>query len=266
MTSASELFHSRRHRLGRYNNNLGLDSDHVPDLHHPRRLSRRLPHSPSSSERAAAADRFERRYRRSLLNAESVRDAFAPPSDRLPVGVLLARARLVERLRGDPLSPNRFNLISLFAPFSFIKSINLYDAKLFWKFLSLRHSIGRDQESDDVVVSDLTSQMGRSHLLQEKPPGLSQEALESLHVEVFSSRDTGEDCSICLESFVDGDQLICLPCHHRFHSACLDPWVRCCGDCPYCRRHILFSIMQFLLGKEDILVSLFQQQKSCSYI
>ncbi|KAL1342826.1 probable E3 ubiquitin-protein ligase RHY1A [Arachis stenosperma] len=210
MTSASELFHSRRHRLGRYNNNLGLDSDHVPDLHHPRRLSRRLPHSPSSSERAAAADRFERRYRRSLLNAESVRDAFAPPSDRLPVGVLLARARLVERLRGDPLSPNR-------------------------------HSIGRDQESDDVVVSDLTSQMGRSHLLQEKPPGLSQEALESLHVEVFSSRDTGEDCSICLESFVDGDQLICLPCHHRFHSACLDPWVRCCGDCPYCRRHILVN-------------------------
>ncbi|MED6151339.1 hypothetical protein PIB30_081547 [Stylosanthes scabra] len=215
MTSASELFHTRRHRLGRYNN-LGLDSDHVPDLHHPRRHSRRLPHPPSSER--AAVDRFERRYRRSLLNTESTRGVGAPPrlnpSDRLPVGVLLARARLLERLRGDPLSPNR-------------------------QYERDSNPIIRDLESD--FVSDLTSQMGRSHLLQEKPPGLTQEALDCLHVQVFSSRDAGQECSICLESFVDGDELICLPCHHKFHSACLDPWVRSCGDCPYCRRRILVN-------------------------
>ena len=38
--------------------------------------------------------------------------------DRLPVGVLLARARLVERLRGEPLSPNRYAFNSMFQ-FSF---------------------------------------------------------------------------------------------------------------------------------------------------
>ena len=118
--------------------------------------------------------------------------------------------------------------------------------------------MGGDQESElssdvvtgDSLVTDLTSQMERSQLLQElntKPPGLTQEALDCLHVEVFSSRDTGlesrvlQDCGICLESFMDGDELIRLPCGHKFHSACLDPWVRCCGDCPYCRRGIVVN-------------------------
>lgn len=116
-----------------------------------------------------------------------------------------------------------------------------------------------DQESElssefptgDALVTDLTSQMERSQFLQElneKPPGLTQEALNCLHVEVFSSIETGlesrvlQDCGICLESFTDGDELIHLPCGHKFHSACLDPWIRSCGDCPYCRRCIVVNI------------------------
>ncbi|GJU04648.1 probable E3 ubiquitin-protein ligase RHY1A [Tanacetum coccineum] len=33
------------------------------------------------------------------------------------------------------------------------------------------------------------------------------------------------ECSICLEGFENGDELINLPCMHRFHSCCLLPWV-----------------------------------------
>ena len=121
-----------------------------------------------------------------------------------------------------------------------------------------RDSFGEDRESElsnedptrASLVSDLTSQMARSQFLQElntKPPGLTQEALDCLHQEVFSSsgNEIGlesrvlQDCSICLESFTDGDELIRLPCGHKFHSVCLDPWIRCCGDCPYCRRSIV---------------------------
>jgi hypothetical protein len=29
-----------------------------------------------------------------------------------------------------------------------------------------------------------------------------------------------------------------LRCGHRFHSTCLEPWVRKCADCPYCRTNI----------------------------
>ena len=100
--------------------------------------------------------------------------------------------------------------------------------------------------------TDLDSQTVRQELLQQqnnKPSGLTQEALDCLQLELFTNEVTGpeqkesaasrpQDCSICLESYVPGDQLICLPCEHRFHASCLHPWVRICGDCPCCRRAI----------------------------
>lgn len=182
-------------------------------------------------------DRFDGRYRRSLVNdsvdsGENVRATpRASASDRLPVGVVLARERLLQRLRGEPVDRNR-----------------QHD----------RDSTDEDQESElssdvptvDSLVTDLTSQMARSLLLQEpskKPPGLTQEALDCLHLEVFRSSDMKsesrilQDCGICLESFRDGDELIHLQCGHKFHSACLDPWIRSCGDCPYCRRCIVVN-------------------------
>lgn len=118
--------------------------------------------------------------------------------------------------------------------------------------ISTRLSIGSSPFTDITI----TSQTEGFQLLQEtnkkKPHGLTQEALDSLPLEVFSSeeKDTdtdverklsreSKDCSICLESFRDEDVLTRLPCGHRFHLACLNPWVRTCGDCPYCRRCIL---------------------------
>lgn len=80
-----------------------------------------------------------------------------------------------------------------------------------------------------------------------RPPGLSQEAMNLLHIGIFSNSDKKEeetqarvvlDCSICLDAFLEGDKLVCLPCGHRFHPCCLEPWVRTCGDCPYCRAAI----------------------------
>ncbi|TKY51013.1 E3 ubiquitin-protein ligase RNF12-A [Spatholobus suberectus] len=236
MTSASELFHSRRHRLGRNALDLGFDTElHAADSLRRHYHVRRLRHHPER-----ASDRIDGRHRRPFLSdsfdsEENVRGTLrGDAGERLPVGVVLARARLLQRLRGEPvLSANRQYGIG-------------------------GDSVGEDRESESSnevpsgasLVTDLTSQMGSSQLLQElnkKPPGLSQEALDCLHQEVFSSSEIGQesrvlqDCSICLESFTDGDQLIRLPCGHKFHSVCLDPWIRCCGDCPYCRRCIVVN-------------------------
>lgn len=77
-----------------------------------------------------------------------------------------------------------------------------------------------------------------------RSPGLTREAVNCLSIEIFSAEDEGDEsrvsreCSICLESFLVGDELIRLPCNHMYHLYCLDPWVRTCGDCPYCRRRI----------------------------
>ncbi|KAF4553703.1 Ring finger domain-containing protein 3 [Elsinoe fawcettii] len=43
-------------------------------------------------------------------------------------------------------------------------------------------------------------------------------------------------CSICTEDFEDGQDLRVLPCDHRFHAACVDPWLlNVSGTCPLCR-------------------------------
>lgn len=47
-----------------------------------------------------------------------------------------------------------------------------------------------------------------------------------------------EECPVCLESFVSGQMVIDLPCHHRFHSTCLVPWLLSHCHCPFCRAHI----------------------------
>ncbi|KAF7811059.1 putative E3 ubiquitin-protein ligase RHY1A [Senna tora] len=268
MTSASELFHNRRFRLGRTTNDLGFDSLPDRDLHldfnnrhhHHHHLHdvrggetvrrstpmRRLCHRCSYSERAAG--RFDLRNSRFLSdnanaseNVSSVGGPRVTGNDRLPIAVVHARARLLERLSGTPPSRNRQYGRG---------SLDIDD-------MSHIHSI--DEESSEsssaglagsIPLMYLTSQIERSQLLQEvnkKPPGLTQEAVNCLHMEVYSSRGTREeelesrvlqDCGICLETFVDGDELIRLPCRHKFHSACLDPWVRKCGDCPFCRRGI----------------------------
>ncbi|KAI1368971.1 hypothetical protein F5Y08DRAFT_208642 [Xylaria arbuscula] len=43
-------------------------------------------------------------------------------------------------------------------------------------------------------------------------------------------------CSICTEDFTVGEDVRVLPCDHKFHPACVDPWlVNVSGTCPLCR-------------------------------
>lgn len=46
-------------------------------------------------------------------------------------------------------------------------------------------------------------------------------------------------CPICTENFVDGQDLRVLPCLHRFHPTCIDPWLlKRSSTCPMCRSDI----------------------------
>lgn len=69
---------------------------------------------------------------------------------------------------------------------------------------------------------------------------------------VFQSSPLLEDdipcCAICLEVFVDGDEIRVLECDHCFHKSCIDIWLlgslseesTDTSGCPTCRRAVLY--------------------------
>jgi hypothetical protein len=48
-----------------------------------------------------------------------------------------------------------------------------------------------------------------------------------------SSMDQGLGCSICTDDFEKGQDIRVLPCNHKFHPECVDPWLlNVSGTCP----------------------------------
>lgn len=70
------------------------------------------------------------------------------------------------------------------------------------------------------------------------------EVVDSLPLKIFSKfkRKSCEDaaqCYICLVEYDDGDSMRTLPCHHEFHRACIDKWLKEIHRvCPLCRRDV----------------------------
>jgi hypothetical protein len=48
-------------------------------------------------------------------------------------------------------------------------------------------------------------------------------------------------CPICLEDYVDGVEVVDLPCSHLFHHKCIETWAITHPECPLCRRAIPYE-------------------------
>ncbi|KAG0468841.1 hypothetical protein HPP92_018169 [Vanilla planifolia] len=172
-------------------------------------------------------------------------------TEQLPGAVVEARARLLERLRGVSLAENR--QCSFHYDVLHNKSTPHVDNDA--SNATFNPAIPKHFASSSTTHAESTMQMENLTSLdvanKKKFPTIEWDAFHMLKGEVFASGDTHEtqetgnmgsplECGICLERFKDGDWLIKLCCSHKFHSACLEPWVRSCGDCPYCRADIVF--------------------------
>ncbi|KAJ7951666.1 putative RING/U-box superfamily protein [Quillaja saponaria] len=65
----------------------------------------------------------------------------------------------------------------------------------------------------------------------EPAPKASIEKLEKVKVE----GSAGGCCMICLDDFVDGGEVIRMPCFHLYHGNCIVNWLQKNNLCPLCR-------------------------------
>ncbi|XP_051523451.1 E3 ubiquitin-protein ligase RNF43-like isoform X2 [Myxocyprinus asiaticus] len=54
-----------------------------------------------------------------------------------------------------------------------------------------------------------------------------------------SSSNSSPICAICLEEFLDGQDLRIISCAHEFHKECVDPWLLQHRTCPLCMHNIM---------------------------
>ena len=55
-----------------------------------------------------------------------------------------------------------------------------------------------------------------------------------LGFEDTNRRQSDDECAICLKSIYNFDDMV-TGCSHKFHSKCLDSWVKVNQSCPLCR-------------------------------
>ncbi|CAJ0768872.1 12276_t:CDS:2 [Entrophospora sp. SA101] len=70
-----------------------------------------------------------------------------------------------------------------------------------------------------------------------------QQVVGNLPTKIFylSKRQENDpqECAICLEDYVDKDELRIMPCRHEFHVICIDSWLTTRKRfCPICKRDI----------------------------
>jgi E3 ubiquitin-protein ligase RNF38/44 len=107
-----------------------------------------------------------------------------------------------------------------------------------------RIHLGDSAGSDYEALWNIAEQIGEVH-----HRGLSTDEINTLPTSHFTAKpasssttttpasDDSADtkCLVCLEYFVTNDRLRTLPCLHRFHSHCIDEWIKRNGVCPVCR-------------------------------
>lgn len=50
--------------------------------------------------------------------------------------------------------------------------------------------------------------------------------IDTLPTQIVDENDVDEQCTICMELYILGQELKLLPCAHRFHSHCIETYLK----------------------------------------
>jgi len=84
---------------------------------------------------------------------------------------------------------------------------------------------------------------------QSPPQGIDEGVIDAMSTTLTygSSSSSGDgspatteqqQCMVCFEDFAGGDELRLLPCLHRYHRECIDPWLAQNRHCPICKHDV----------------------------
>ncbi|XP_020584247.1 E3 ubiquitin-protein ligase AIP2-like isoform X2 [Phalaenopsis equestris] len=275
--SDRDRFPIRRSFLRRRRNHFANGDDMEPSIR-PRALWRTGHQPRNSNDNNLGDSGLSTGINNGSIASGGINTTSSSSNGQLPASVLQARARLLERLRGLSILQNRQDDAASSIPWDdeywevVVGRNSLESGRPVSSTLRQAQSpfVGRTRVNSlrgprPAVGSSSTSlhelrrfgnliefldlRVGESHGFPppqywiRRSPGLSSEAIHNLLHETFQEGEHGDggmqsDCSVCLESFQEGDGLLRLHCGHRYHTACLEPWLSTCGDCPYCRARI----------------------------
>lgn len=94
-------------------------------------------------------------------------------------------------------------------------------------------------EENGPAWGSLLSQVGATEAEINRCPSRSlkpnDELLKPKRSRESSSGESTQTCSICLETYREGETVRTIPCFHTFHATCIDPWLSEKAECPICK-------------------------------
>ena len=93
-----------------------------------------------------------------------------------------------------------------------------------------------DQSSSDHTASEPASDAMRPEIVKTVSAPASPPIVDPISSSPEANAENGLACSVCTDDFVNGQDIRVLPCNHKFHPECIDPWLlNVSGTCPLCR-------------------------------
>lgn len=90
---------------------------------------------------------------------------------------------------------------------------------------------GADGNKSNGQTDAITAEDGPELVTTETAEGVGQSAQPEENSELRT--ENGLACSVCTDDFVKGQDIRVLPCNHKFHPECIDPWLlNVSGTCP----------------------------------